>query len=58
MERNLDGVGQDVEAFEAVDACSGLTETTRENPRVEQIEDGRCVGEEPILARPGEDCLA
>ena len=59
MQRDLDRVGQDVEALESVHAGAGLTEPSRpEDPRIEQIEDARRVGEEPVLARPGEDRLA
>jgi hypothetical protein len=57
VERDLDRVGQDVESLEAVDARSGLPEPTGENPGIEQIEDGRGVGEEAVLARAGEHRL-
>ena len=58
LDRNLDGEGEHVEPLEAVDAVAALTEIVVEDARVEQVEDARRIGEEPVLARPGENRLA
>src|SRR4030095_11734458 len=58
VERDLDRVRQDVESLEAVDSRSGRPESAGQDPRVEQIENGRGVGEEAVLARTREDRLA